>query len=191
MQRQIMKNSEYPAACEMRNQCLPCIKGRHDHMKHVVSLFAFGWDNREPHAVCFGPGSQVAGVGFPDLSPPRLNLITVFELCAEERGQQVRGQIARPDVYPRVLVHLTPEKSASIGSLFSKNFGALVKLRIIDQQRAAFSAREILCFVETESCQPPECAQVSPLISCVKAMRIVFDYCYGMPPCDWHDRLHF
>jgi predicted RNA-binding protein with RPS1 domain len=62
------------------------------------------------------------------LSSPRLNLIAVFELCAEERGQHVRGQIARPDVYPRVLVHLSAEKSASVGSLFSKNFGAFVKL---------------------------------------------------------------
>ena len=143
-----MKNSENPKACEMRDQCLPALKGGHDHIKHVVSLFAFGWDNREPDAVRFGPGSQLARVGFPDLSSPRLNLIAVFELCAEERGQQVRGQIARPDVYPRVLVHLAAEKSASIGSLFPKNFGALIKLRIIDQQRAAFSAREILGLVE-------------------------------------------
>src|SRR4029077_19008302 len=98
--------------------------------------------------VCFGPGSQLARIGFPDLSPPRLDLIAVFELGPEECGQQVRGEIARPDVYPRVLVHLSAEKSASVGSLFSKNFGALIKLRIIDQQRAAFSAREILGLVE-------------------------------------------
>src|SRR6266576_2867427 len=117
-------------------------------MKHVVSLFAFGWDNRQPHAVCFGPGSQLAGVGFPNLLSLRLNLIAVFELCAEERRQQVRWQIARPDIYPGVLVHLAAEKSASIGSLFPKNFGALVKLRVIDQQRAAFSTREILGLVE-------------------------------------------
>src|SRR5262245_20408552 len=191
MQRQIMENGENPEAREMRDQCLPGLKGGHDHIKHVVSLFAFGWDTREPDVICLSPRSQLARVGFPDLSPPRLNLIAVFELCTEERRQQVRGQITRADIHPRVLVHLAAEKTASIGSLFSKTFGALIKLRIIDQQRAAFSAREILCFVETESCQPPECAQVSPLISCVKAMRIVFDYCYGMPPCDWHDRLHF
>src|SRR6266480_4730282 len=117
-------------------------------MKHVVSLFAFGWDNRQPDVVCFGPGSQLPRVGFPDLSSLRLNLIPVFELCPEESRQQVRGQITRPDVYPRVLVHLAAEKSASIGSLFPKNFGALVKLRVINQQRAAFSAREILGLVE-------------------------------------------
>src|SRR6516225_4294918 len=114
----------------------------------MVTLFALGWDNWNPNAVCFGPRSQLARVGFPDFSSPRLNLIAVFELRAEKCGQQVRGEIARPDVYPGVLVHLAAEESASIGSLFPKNFGALVKLGIIDQQRAAFSAGEILGLVE-------------------------------------------
>jgi len=148
MQRQIMKNSQDSETCEMRDQCLSYRKRGHDHIKHVVTLFAFGWDNREPHAVCFGPGSQFAREGLPDFSSPRLNLIAVFELCAEECGQQVRGQIARPDIHPGVLVHLAAEKSASIGSFFAKNFGTLTKLLIIDQQRAAFSAREILGLVE-------------------------------------------
>src|SRR5512132_3090250 len=105
-------------------------------MKHVVSLFAFGWDNREPHAVCFGPRSQLARVGFPNLSSPRLNLIAVLELRLEKRREQVRRQITGSDIYPRVLVHFAAEKSASIGPLFPKNFGALVELAIIDQQRA-------------------------------------------------------
>ena len=119
---------------------MPALERGHDHIKHVVSLFAFGWNNREPDAVRVGPGSQLTHVCFPDFSSPCLNLIAIFELRAEERGQQVRGQIARPDVYPRVLVHLAAEKSASIGSFFPKNFGALDKLRIIDQERATFSA---------------------------------------------------
>ena len=84
-----MKNSENSTSCETRDQCLPCLKGGHDHIKHVVSLFAFGWGDREADAGCFGPGSQFARVGFPDFSPPRLNLIAVFELRLEERGQQV------------------------------------------------------------------------------------------------------
>src|SRR6476646_4863893 len=132
----------------MRDQYLPALKRGHDHIKHVVTLFAFGWDNRQPDAVCFSPGSQPTRVGFPDLSSPRLNLIAVFELGAQERGQQIRGQIARSNVYPRVLVHFAAEESASIGSFFPKNFGAFVKLRIVDQQRATFSAREILRLVE-------------------------------------------
>src|SRR6202043_3328496 len=98
MQRQIMKNRENSVACKMRDQCLPALNGRHDHIKRVVSLFAFEWDNREPDAVCFGPGTWLARVGFPDLLSPRLNLIAVFELGAQERRQQVRGEIARPDI---------------------------------------------------------------------------------------------
>src|SRR5690349_20830012 len=114
----------------------------------MVSLFAFGWDNWEPDTICVGPAGQLARVGFPDFSSPRLNLIALFELCPEERCQQIGREIARANVYPGILVHLAAKKSASIGSLFPKNFGAFVKPRIIDQQRAAFSTREILGLVK-------------------------------------------
>src|SRR6516165_405447 len=148
MQRQIMKNSQNPKAGEMRNQCPPALKRGHDYKKHVVTLFAFGWDDRETNAVCFGPGSQLARVCFPNFSPSRLNFVAVFELCTEECRQQIRGQITRADIYPRVFVHLAAEEPASIGSLFPNNFGALVKPRFIDQQRATFSAREIFGLVK-------------------------------------------
>jgi hypothetical protein len=64
----------------------------------------------------------------------------VFQLCAREDRQHIRRQIARPDIDPVVLVDLAPEKSGPIRSLLSKNFGALIKLGIIDQQCTAFSA---------------------------------------------------
>src|SRR5262249_2228651 len=162
--RQIMENSENPEACEMRDQRLPCLKGGHDDIKHMVTLFAFGWDNREPHAVCLGPGSQLAQVGFPDFSPSRLNLIAVFEFCAEERRQQVRGQITRPNIDPGVLVGLAPEKSAPVCSLFPKDLGPLIQVRIVDQQRATFSTGEILGFMETERCKLSKSAEVSSAV---------------------------
>ena len=62
----------------------------------MVTLFAFGWDNREPDAVCFAPGSQLARVGFPDLLSPRLNLIAVSELCAKKRGQHCQDCHMKP-----------------------------------------------------------------------------------------------
>jgi hypothetical protein len=64
----------------------------------------------------------------------------VFQLCTREDRQHVRKQTVRADIDPVVLVGLAPEKSAPIRSLFSKNFGALIKLGIIDQQCTAFSA---------------------------------------------------
>jgi hypothetical protein len=54
MQRQIMKDRQNPETCEMRDQSLPALKGGHDHIKHVVSLFAFRWDDREPGSVRVG-----------------------------------------------------------------------------------------------------------------------------------------
>ena len=60
----------------------------------------------------------------------------MLKLRTEKGRQQVRRQIARPHIYPRIFVHLTAKKSASVGSFFPKNFCAFVKLLIIDQQRA-------------------------------------------------------
>src|SRR3954464_8967902 len=148
MQRQIVKNSENAQPCKMRNQCLSGRERMRDHLEHVVSLFAIRRDKREPNAVGVSPGSKLMRVCFPNLSSLGVDVITMFELCAEERSQQVRRQIARPHIYPRIFVHLTAEKSASVGSFFPKNFCAFVKLFIIDQQCAPFSAREIFGLVE-------------------------------------------
>ncbi len=57
MQRQIMKYGQNPETCEMRDQGLPALRRGHDHIKHVVSLFEFKWDDREPGSVRVGPGS--------------------------------------------------------------------------------------------------------------------------------------
>ena len=114
----------------------------------------------------------------------------MFELCAQKRRQQFRRQIARPDIDPVVFVDFAPEKSAPICSLFPKNFSSLIKLCVIDQERAAFSARKIFRFMETESCQLPKRAQIPPAISSVKTMRVIFDDRDCMPACDCQNRVH-
>ena len=80
----------------------------------------------------------------------------MFKLRTEKGRQQVRRQIARPNIDPGVLVDLAAKKLAAIRSLFPKDLGSLIEVRIVDQQRAAFSAREILGLMETESCKLPE-----------------------------------
>ena len=99
----------------------------------------------------------------------------MFKLGMEKSCQQVRWQIARPDVYPRVLIYLAAEKSAPVRSLFPKDLGALIKLRIIDQQRAPFSAREILGLVETQGRKLAKGAKEAAAIFSIKTMRVIFD----------------
>ena len=88
----------------------------------------------------------------------------MFKLRAEKGRQQVRRQIARADIDPRVLVDLSPEKPASVCSLFPKDLGPLVEVRVVDQQRASFTASSILSFMETQRCKLTQCAEVSSAI---------------------------
>src|ERR1041384_4145756 len=156
MQWEIMKHAENPTCSKMHDQGLPALKRRQDDVEHVISLLAFRRNNREPDIVCFGPGSQLARVGFPDFPSPRLNLIAVFQLGAKKCRQQVRWQVTRSHIYPRVLVHFAPEKSAAIRSLFTDDFGSFVKAGVVNQQRAAFSTGEIFRLVETKGCKLAE-----------------------------------
>ncbi len=117
-----MKHGQNPETCEMRDQGLPALGRGHDHIKHVVTLSAFSRDDREPGSVRFGPGSQFARVVFPDLTPHRLNLVALFELCAEEGREQVRRQITRADIDPVVFVDFAAKKSTAIRSLFPEEF---------------------------------------------------------------------
>src|SRR5438034_1143735 len=115
----------------------------------------------------------------------------MFELRTQKSCQQIRRQIARSDIDPVVLIDFAPEKSASICSLFPKNFGSLIKLCVVNQQCAAFSAREILGLMKTESCKLPKGAKVAPAIASVKAMRVIFDHRDVVPAYDRQDHVHF
>ena len=55
----------------------------------------------------------------------RLNKIARFELGIKKRRQNIRRQITRPDIDPRVLINLTAEKAAAIGSFFANYLSAL------------------------------------------------------------------
>ena len=50
----------------------------------------------------------------------------------------------------RVLVDLAAEEPRAIGALLLHDLGALDERRVVDQQRTAFAAREVLRLVEAE-----------------------------------------
>src|SRR5947208_1480477 len=45
--------------------------------------------------------------------------------------------------------------------------------------------------MKTESCQLPKCAEISPAVSSVKTVRVIFHDGDGVPACDRQDRVHF
>src|SRR6266566_10160469 len=115
----------------------------------------------------------------------------MFKLRTEKGRQQIRRQITRADIDPGVLVDLAAEKPAPVRSFFPKDLGPLIEVRIVDQQRAAFAATEILGFMETQSCKRPKRAEVSSSIFSIKTMRILFDDSNAMLPRNGCDRVHF
>src|SRR6266850_3294978 len=114
----------------------------------MVGLFAVIRHEGKLHAVIAGPIFKVIEIILPDSFAPGLNTLTGFKLSIKEGCENIRRQVTRSDVHPCVLVHLTAEETAAIGSLFANNLGTFDILRIVNQQGSAFTASEILCLME-------------------------------------------
>ncbi len=129
MQRQIVKHGQNSKTSEVRDQCLPALKGRHDHVKHVVTLFAFGRARSGGERRWLRP-----------MKPARERRFPRFDAASTESGRDVQAahgerpparsdrQIARADIDPGVFVDFTAEKSAPVRSLFPKDLGSLIEL---------------------------------------------------------------
>jgi len=70
--------------------------------------------------------------------------VTLFELRKEIRRKHVGEQVAGTDIDPRVFVDLSAKELAAIRSLFANNLSTLGQRRIIDDERAALAATDIL-----------------------------------------------
>src|SRR5438128_1763658 len=76
-------------------------------------------------AAGLGPVAQLRVVPLPDAPPLRLNLGARLQLRVKEGGEQVRGEIARAQVDPGVLVHLAAKEAAAVGAFLPDDLGAL------------------------------------------------------------------
>src|SRR5262249_59021110 len=110
------------------------------------------------------PLRQGAMVNLPKLTPPLLNLRPDFKLRKEEGGQNVRWQVARADVHPSVFVHLAAEEARAVGALFADDLRALDVVGIVDQQRTALAAGDVLGLVKTLGRERTEGPQVFPAV---------------------------
>jgi len=146
----------------LREQRLPPLEIRQQQVEHVPGLLAMRRDHRQADAARCRPVAQAGLVGVPDLAPPGLDALRGFKLGTQERGQQLRREVAGADVHPGVLVDLPAEEAAAIRTLLADDLGPLHVPRVVDQQRAALPADDVLGLVKALRRQHAEGARERP-----------------------------
>src|SRR5262245_1484088 len=107
-------------------------------------------DGRQNEAVLMCQIPQALIIVVPNLFAFYLDLFSGFKLSIEKRCKNIRWQEAGTDIHPCVLVDLPAKKAASISSFLSNNLGTFNVLRTIDNESAAFTAREVLGLMKTQ-----------------------------------------
>ena len=159
-----MEHTLDAALAQVGDQSLAKVERRHEHVEHVVSLFAVFRHVRKLHFVSHRPIFEVFIVEAPNPLAMGLDLFSVFQLGIQKRGQDIRRQVGGANVYPGVLVHLAAEEAAAIGAFLADDLGALDERRIVDQQCPSLAAREVLGFVEGLRRQRSKRSQVFALV---------------------------
>src|SRR3982750_4702603 len=101
-----------------------------------------------------------------------LDLLPMFPLGIQKGGQNLRRQIARSYVNPRISVHFTPEVLFAIGPFLAKNFGTLRVRCIIDQQRTSFPTTDVLRFMKTLRRHATKSSEITTAILSKQSVRI-------------------
>src|SRR6266550_7371292 len=125
-------------------------------------------------------------------NPPSLvlNLISRFKLRIKKRRQKIRWQVTRPQVQPRVLIHLPAKEAAAVGSFLSNDLGAIEVSRIVDDQRAAFATGEILGLVKALSRQAAEGTQIFAAVLAEQTVRVILHHRDAVLPSHLHNGIH-
>src|SRR5436190_21099928 len=115
-------------------------------------------DSRQTYAILTSPLREAQPVTLPDGAPFRLDRLASLQLREEERREQFGWEPRRPDVHPRVLVHGATEELRPIGALLSDDLGARDEASVVEEDRAALPALDVLRLVEALSRHPAEAA---------------------------------
>src|SRR5574341_574295 len=108
----------------------------------------------------------------------RLDFLTLLKLAVEKRRQNIGWKVGGTEVHPGVFVHLAAEEAGAVGAFLADDLGALDKFRVIDNQRAAFPAGEVLGLMEGLGSHDAKGTQVFPFVSAKQAVSIILHYCY-------------
>ena len=98
-------------------------------------------------------------VGLEQPTPLRLDRLGLLELAGEVRRQRVGHAEGGARVAPRVLVDLAEEEGPPVGALLVEDARAVDVPRVVEQQRTALAAHEVLGLVEAQAGHPAQAAE--------------------------------
>ena len=114
-------------------------------------------------------------VGVPDRQARGGDLRDALELLGQQRRRHVGHEKRRADVDPRVLVDLAAREALAVGALLLQDLGALRPARVVDEQRAALAAGDVLRLVEGERAEVADRAERAAVERRADALRGVLD----------------
>jgi hypothetical protein len=127
------------------------------------------------NAAARGPVREPRAVPSDDGGAARLQALELVELHLEDRGENVRENVAAALGDPGVLVDLAAQERAAVRALLTGDLGTLGQLRVRDSERAALAAAHVLRLVEAEAARVAEGAERAPAPACRDALRRILD----------------
>src|SRR5947208_453044 len=91
-------------------------------------------------------GVATRGRGAGAAAPP--DLVHRLDLGVEEGARDLAGDVRRADVDPGVFVHLAPEELRPVRPLVAEDLRPVDQRGVVDAERAALAAGEVLRIVE-------------------------------------------
>src|SRR5205085_9858288 len=129
--------------------------------------------DREPHARATCPFPQLVRVLPPDAFACGLYRLASLQLRRKKGGLKIGEDVARAEIDPGVLVDEASEEPLSVRSLVAQDLRAVDEARVVQQERTALTARDVLGFVEALCRKDTEGAERPPAIRAEQAVRVV------------------
>ncbi len=185
-----MKNRVDPFIPKILDKFLSNLQGWEKQVIHMVRMFAMSRNHRLADIILFSPTPEIFIIVFPNFPASRLDTLPILELRQEKTSQHVRRKVTRSNLHPAVFIHQAAEKFAAIRPLFPDDLRVFDQVRIIDKQRTALSAGDVLGFVETLRREFSEGAQVFAFVFAKQSVGVVFNDRKIIFPADGKDLIH-
>ncbi len=167
------------------------VEAREQQVEHVMRLLAVRRNRGQHDVVLPRPSSRKTGpVALPDGAPLGLDPLARLQLREQEGGEQFRRKPRRTDVHPGVLVHVAAEERRPVGALLPNDLGARDEVGVVEQDRPAFAALDVLRLVEALRRHQSEAAELPAAVAAEEAVGVVLDDGDPALARDAQDRVH-
>ena len=175
VQRDVVEGRLHVVLPHRLQHCIARRAIREQHVEHVVRRVAVVGNHGEPEAELVGDRSEQCGVCLGDEATLREDDISLLELAVEHRGEHFAQTERRTDVLPRVLVDFAQHERAAVRTLVVEDVRPGDVVLLVEDERAAFAADEVLGLVEAERGEAPEASERPTAVRAEQPVRVVFD----------------